>query len=55
MLLNFSADWASQDAADRDPSTEVWESDIDSADVATMFALAVPYLSAPRQNRVSSA
>lgn len=48
MLLNFSADPASQDAADRDPSTEAWDGDIESVDVATIFALAVPYLSAPR-------
>jgi hypothetical protein len=48
LLLNFSADPDGKDAKGREPAGPGWEGVIGSADVATIFALALPYLSAPR-------
>jgi hypothetical protein len=48
LLLNFAADPADGDSRGRDPKNSAWTGPLDSVDVASIFALALPYLSAPR-------
>lgn len=48
LLLNFSADPDARDPKGRKPTDAGWDGMNEPSDVATIFALAMPYLSAPR-------
>ncbi|MDJ0378492.1 Z1 domain-containing protein [Cryobacterium sp. PH31-L1] len=48
LLLNFSADPDEKDPKGRKATDPGWEGPTESPDVATIFALAMPYMSAPR-------